>query len=141
MLYDLREKRPRNSGDDECVCPDDAMEIDHGEINDYEQYDRDRELMKAPGAKFILRMKEGLCLSQQACDEMVPGVTELFSGIVDHLHQSVRSVCETAEHLVDDVDGVFYDKSKVNPFLGLSSQRGTTRSSTSERNLIDIYVP
>jgi hypothetical protein len=30
------------------------------------------------GAKFILRMKEGLCLSQQTCDEMVSGVKILL---------------------------------------------------------------
>lgn len=98
----------------------DAMNHDHEEIET-----DDRDFLRYSGAKFILRMKYGLCFSQQACDEMISGVTELFSGIVSHLHQSVKNICSTAEdrgNLLDCIDDLFRVESNFNPFLGLSSR-------------------
>jgi hypothetical protein len=35
-------------------------------------------------------VKEGLCLSQEACNEMLSGVTELVDSMVTNLHRSVE---------------------------------------------------
>ena len=73
--------------------------------DDCEAASRDStELSRDSGAKFILRMKEGLSLSQTACDEMISGVTELSSGLVSHLHQSLKSICDTTGLPCDAVD-------------------------------------
>ena len=78
--------------------------------------------LRNSGAKFILRMKEGLCLSQEACNEMISGVTELVGSVVTNLHRSVKRVCAAREELLGEIDGVFEDQSCVQPFTGITSQ-------------------
>ena len=100
--------------------PDCAMEFEHEEA---EQCSKD--LLRDAGAKFLLRMKDGLSLSQHASDEMVSGITELFGGVASHLHQSIRKVIGVvgdSDDYLDCIDGIFQDESNINPFLDLSSQ-------------------
>lgn len=70
----------------------------------------------------MLSMKEGLCLSQQACDGMVSGVSELFGTLILNLHQRVKSVCETAENFRVAIDETFDDELYVKPFTELSTR-------------------
>lgn len=79
-------------------------------------------VLRDSGAKFILRMKEGLSLSQTACDEMISGVTELFSGYLSHLHQSLKGVCDTAGLPSEEVCGNFRNEMYNQPFNGLSTR-------------------
>jgi hypothetical protein len=90
--------------------------------NVHVQLDRGK-FLRESCAKFILKMNECLCLSQLACDEMVSGVSELFEGVMAHLHQSVNNACSGDDHeLIKGIDGIFHDKSNISPFLELSTQ-------------------
>jgi hypothetical protein len=90
--------------------------------NVHVQLDRGK-FLRESCAKFILKMNECLCLSQLACDEMVSGVSELFEGVMAHLHQSVNNACSGDDHeLIKGIDGIFHDKSNISSFLELSPQ-------------------
>ena len=68
-------------GDTACPEDVDATGIDYSAIDE-----GSRDLIRDAGAKFLLRMKNGLNLSQHACDEMIAGVTELFGVFFSNLH-------------------------------------------------------
>ena len=93
-----------------------------GEELDIDETHINKETLRDSGAKFILKMKEGLCLSQRACDQMVSGVAELCSGLVAHLHKSVRAICEPAGVIHEHVDKVFQDGLNTDLFFGLSTR-------------------
>jgi hypothetical protein len=101
-------------------------EIEEGTVCDHVDIDQvQRETIESPSAsaaKFLLSMKEGLCLTQQACDHLVSGVSELFKSLVSHIHESVKTSCDSTENISEAIDEVFLNQINTGPFAHLSTR-------------------
>ena len=119
-------QRPGDDDDDnvnQLPAETDAEERAVFEQADVEQVQTEkRESTAACAAKFILSMKEGLCLTQQACDHLVSGVSELFDSLLSHLHEGVKTSCDSAENIREAIDEAFHNELNTEPFASLSTR-------------------
>jgi hypothetical protein len=53
---------------------------------------------------------------------MIAGVTELFGGLLSHLHQSLKCVCDIASLHSKEIDEIFISEVYNQPFSGLSTR-------------------
>jgi hypothetical protein len=88
----------------------------------------------------MMKILDGLLLSQRACDTVVESGGYLIKGIIDSLHETVRDKVAVGVP-VEEIDELFHDKTLINPFHGLETKHQQQKFIQENFRLIVIKLP
>jgi hypothetical protein len=77
--------------------------------------------LRISAAKFLMSIRDGMCLTQRATDAVFQGGKGLVSAMLGNLIQLVRRKVEDGSY-VKDIDKIFTDPTLTSPFNGLETQ-------------------